>query len=84
MKLYRVTFHTELLVAAHDEREAERIGYRNLECEVRNGGSEVWSTEILESRDQLRRDERGSLPWRSWDRREEPERTVEEILREAP
>ena len=84
MKLYRVTFHTSILVEAPDEREAERIGDRNLECEVRNGGSEVWSTEELESEDQLHRDERGSLPWRSSDRREEPERTVDEILGEAP
>jgi hypothetical protein len=80
MPLYRVTFHTEILVEAQDEREAERIGDRNLGSEVMNGGSEVWNTEVLESVDQLRRDERGSLPWRSSERRGEPELYVEEIL----
>jgi hypothetical protein len=80
MKLYRVTFHTEILVEANDEREAERIGDRNLESEVRNGSSEVWSTEYLESVLQLRRNEWGSLPWRSPERSMEPELRVEEIL----
>jgi len=80
MKLYRVTFHTELLVEANDEREAERIGDRNLESEVRNGSSEVWSTELLDHEKQLRRDERGSYPWRSSTRHGEPELRVEEIL----
>lgn len=80
-KLYRVTFHTPMLIEASNEREAERIGYRFLVDEVHNGSSEVWSTEHLEHEDQLYRNERGSYPWRSTDDREAPQETVEEILR---
>ena len=82
MPLYRVTFHTEILVDARDEREAERIGDRNLESEVRNCGSEVYRIEELKSVDQLRRVERGSLPWRCEERSNSgvPYLTVDEIL----
>jgi hypothetical protein len=78
--LYRVTFLTEILIDARDECEAERIGDRNLESEVRNCGSEVYRIEELKSVDQLRRVERGSLPWRATERGGEPELLVEEIL----
>ena len=80
MPLYRVTFQTDMLIEARDEREAERIGDRNLESEVRNCGSELYRIEELRSVDQLRREERGSLPWRATERRDEPELRVEEIL----
>ena len=80
MPLYRITFQTDMLIEARDEREAERIGDRNLESEVRNCGSELYRIEELRSVDQLRREERGSLPWRSTERRDEPELFVEEIL----
>jgi hypothetical protein len=80
MPLYRVTFQTDMLIEARDEREAERIGDRNLESEVRNCGSELYRIEELRSVDQLRREERGSLPWRATERRDEPELHVEEIL----
>jgi len=80
MPLYRVTFQTSLLVEAHDELEATSIGFENLGDEVSNRSSELWRIESLESIDQLRREERGSLPWRSTERRDEPELRVEEIL----
>jgi len=80
MPLYRVTFQTDMLIEARDELEAERIGDRNLESEVRNCGSELYRIEELRSVDQLRREERGSLPWRATERRDEPELRVEEIL----
>jgi len=80
MPLYRITFQTDMLIEARDEREAERIGDRNLESEVRNCGSELYRIEELRSVDQLRREERGSLPWRATERRDEPELFVEEIL----
>ena len=80
MPIYRVTFQTELLVDCDDESEAERIGYDNLEEEVRNGFSDIISVRNITSSDQLRKGERGSLPWRSSERRGEPELLVEEIL----
>ena len=80
MPLYRVTFQTEILIDARDEREAERIGDRNLESEVRNCGSEVYRIEELKSVDQLHREEHGSLPWKARKKMDEPELRVEEIL----
>ena len=77
MKLYRVTFHTSLLVEAHDEKEAERVGYKNLKGE---DVSEIWSIEPVEEVKQLLREERGALPWRSPERANEPVACVEEIL----
>lgn len=81
MKLYRVTFQTEMMVECEDERDAERIGFKHLVDEVENRGSDVFSIKLLESPDEVRRWERGSLPWRSDDRRGEPEVVVEELLR---
>lgn len=81
MKLYRVTFTTALLVEAESDYEAKRVGVECLVDEVRNGTSEVYSTELLEGEWNLRRGERGSLPWRSWRRWDEPEITVEEVLK---
>lgn len=78
MKLYRVTFTTELLVECNDEREAERIGYRNLREEAFN--SQFHKVETIETVEQLRRGERNSLPWRDAHRFNEPEARVEEIL----
>ena len=82
MKIYRVTFQTDLLIGCDSEIEAERIGYRNLSDEIRNGGSSVYKITEINSTDQLRREERGSLPWRSSDRWGEPQIRVEEILGE--
>ena len=76
--LYRVTFHTEILVNCVDPHEAESIGFRNLREEVRN--SSVYKVDKIDSVDQLHREERGSLPWRAMERRDEPELRVEEIL----
>ena len=83
MTLYRLTFQTEILVDASDEREAERIGYNNLEEEIGNGNTNVYSIKEITAEDQLLRGERGSLPWRNIQRdwAKEPELTVEEILR---
>jgi hypothetical protein len=78
MALYRVTFHTEILVDCVDPQEAEVIGFRNLSEEIR--GSSVYKVDKIDSVDQLHREERGSLPWRSTERRDEPELRVEEIL----
>ena len=66
MKLYRVTFSTEILVECESEGDAERIGYSNLIEEVRNGAStSIYQIEKIQSVDELRRAERGSLPWRA-------------------
>jgi len=76
--LYRVTFHTEILVDCNNQPEAELLGYRYLREEVRN--SSVYKVDKIDSVDQLHREERGSLPWRSTERHLEPELRVEEIL----
>lgn len=85
MPIYRVSFLTDLLVDCDNEKEAERIGFNHLIDEVDNRGSEVFSIKLLESPDQVRRWERGSLPWRDPQRdlRGEPEKPVEQILKEA-
>ena len=77
MKLYRVTFATSLLVEAESEHDAERIGYFNRNEEA---DCELYSIERIESKDDLRRGERGSLPWRDSRRRQEPETCVEDLL----
>jgi hypothetical protein len=84
MTLYRLTFQTEILVDASDEREAERIGYNNLEEKIGNGNTNVYSIKEITTEEQLLRGERGSLPWRNIQRdwAKEPELTVEEILKE--
>ena len=84
MKIYRVTFHTSLLVEAESESEANRIAERNLCEEVRNGSSEIYSIDHLTSADQVRRNEKRTLPWRSDERYDEPNLTVNEILGEVP
>ena len=78
MPLYRIAFITEMIIDARDPHEAERIGFRNLSEEIR--GSSVYKVDKIDSVDQLHREERGSLPWRSTERRDEPELRVEEIL----
>lgn len=82
MTIYRVTFHIDLLVECETEREAERIGYDNLQEEIRNCslGALPWSVRRVESTDELRRGEHGSLPWRAPQRHGEPELTVDELL----
>jgi hypothetical protein len=81
MNLYRVTFTTSLIVEAESERDAERIGHVNLK-EESSIASELYSIDRIEFKDELRRDERGSLPWRDARRRDEPELYVEELLGE--
>jgi len=78
MPLYRVTFRTEILVDCVDEREAERIGFRNLSEEIPS--SSVYKVEEIDSVDQLHREEHGSLPWKARKKMDEPELRVEEIL----
>ena len=78
MALYRVTYQTQIIVDCVDPHEAESIGFRNLPEEIRS--SSVYKVDKIDSVDQLHRDERGSLPWRSMERRDEPELRVEEIL----
>lgn len=78
MPLYRIAFITEMIIDARDPLEAESIGFRNLSEEIR--GSSVYKVEKIDSVDQLHREERGSLPWRSTERSDEPELRVEEIL----
>lgn len=80
LKLYRVTMQTSLLVEANNEGEAETIAEDNLVEEVRNGNSEFFSVENVQSVSELHPIEKGSLPWRDWNRNNEPELTVEEIL----
>ncbi len=84
MSIYRVSFLTELLVDCETEKEAELIGFKHIVDEVNNRGSEIFSVKRLESPGQVRRWERGSLPWRDTQRdlRGEPEKTVEQILQE--
>jgi hypothetical protein len=83
--IYRISFLTDLLVECESEKEAEMIGFKHLTDEVDNRGSEVFSIKLLESPDQVRRWERGSLPWRDTQRdlRGEPQKPVEQILQEA-
>ena len=76
--LYRVTFHTDILVDCVDPPEAVRIGFRNLSEEIRS--SSVYKVDKIDSVDQLHREERVSLPWRAMERSGEPELRVEEIL----
>lgn len=85
MAIYRVSFLTDLLVECESEKEAEMIGFKHLIDEVDNRGSDVFSIKLLESPDQVRRWERGSLPWRDTQRdlNCEPEKTVEQILKDA-
>jgi len=78
MALYRVTFHTEILVDCVDPLEAEVIGFRNLSEEIR--GSSVYKVDKIDSVDQLHREEHGSLPWKARKKMDEPELRVEEIL----
>jgi hypothetical protein len=83
MKLYRVTFTTSLLVESEDPERAIKIAEDNLVDEVRNRSSRLLLEPVhVGSVDGLRREERGSLPWRSHarDLDGEPERTVEEVL----
>lgn len=81
MPIYRVTFTTSLLVDAQDEWTAEHVGEQCLVDEVRNGTSEVYNTEEVTTQAGLRAGEVGSLPWRDLRRRDEPEVTVDEIIR---
>jgi hypothetical protein len=81
MKIYRLKFETEILVECETEEEAEKIGHSSVEYEVRNGMLELFSLEELESENDLQSYERGSLPWRSFKRRDEPELTVDQILK---
>ena len=85
MAIYRISFLTELLVDCESEKEAERIGFNHLNEEVDNRGSEVFSIKLIESPEQIRRWEKGSLPWRDSQRdlRGEPEKPVEQILQET-
>jgi len=80
MAIYRVSILTELLVEADSETEACKIGFRNVIDEIKNGTAKLYRMELLESQEDLKGDERGSLPWRSNDRKNLPELTVEEIL----
>lgn len=84
MPIYKVTFQTELLVDCENESEAERIGFKHLEEEVRNGLSDIISVQNITSSDQIRKGEKGSLPWRDAKRNRagEPEKTIAEILGE--
>lgn len=79
MAIYRVTFQTEMLIDCETEGEAERIGYHYLQDEVRNG-SNIYRIEKVETVNQLRRNEIGSLPWRDSYMVGMPETRVEEIL----
>ena len=82
MPIYRVTFQTELLIDCENETEAEKIGYDNVDYEVRNGICDITSMKLIESANQLRRGEHNSLPWRANSRNwsHEPEKTVQQIL----
>lgn len=80
MPIYRVTFHTNLLVECENENEAEKIGLQNLNDEIKNGLSSVFNICTIESSDELRAEESYSLPWRSNDRKREPDRDVNDIL----
>lgn len=80
MKIFRVTYHVDLLVEAKDEYEAELIGNKNLVEEIRNYSAEVYSINELKSSGELRRKEKGSFPWKSNENHEEPNMSVDEIL----
>lgn len=80
MRLYRVTFTTQLLVECESEGDAERIGRRHLTDEVGNGTSQVHRVEEVRALDELLRTEHGSLPWRDRNRHSEPETSVDDLL----
>jgi hypothetical protein len=80
MAIYRLTFTTDLLVDCDNEERAVNLGYDHLQDEVRNNTSDLMHIQKLESMSQLRRDEKGSLPWRDSSRRDDPEQTVDQIL----
>jgi hypothetical protein len=80
MAIYRVTFTTDLLVEADTLPNAIRIGYANLEDEVKNGCSKHLQPVRITSVDQLKDGEHNSLPWRDPSRRNDPELEVDKIL----
>lgn len=80
MAIYRVTFTTDLLVDADTLPNAIRIGYANLEEEVKNGCSKHLQPVRITSVDQLKDGEHNSLPWRDPSRRNDPELEVGKIL----
>lgn len=80
MAIYRVTFTTDLLVEADTLPNAIRIGYANLEEEVKNRCSKHLQPVRITSVDQLQDGEHRSLPWRDSSRKDEPEMNVNAIL----
>jgi hypothetical protein len=82
MAIYRVTFTTDLLVEADSLPNAIRIGYANLEEEVKNRFSKHLQPVRITSIDQLKDGEHNSLPWRDPSRRNDPELEVEILLEE--
>lgn len=80
MNIYRITFHMPLLVEAATEAEAVCIATKHLGDEVNNYSSTDYDIDQIQATYQLRRMERKSLPWRSDDRRNESEMTVDKLL----
>lgn len=80
MTIYRLTFTTDLLIDCDNEEQAVHLGYKNLMYEVRNNTSDLTHIQKIESISQIRRHEKNSLPWRDSSRRDEPEKTVNQIL----
>lgn len=78
MKLYRVSFLTQLLVEAEDPNQAINIAKLHQHQEI----TDLDSVEQINNVTDLFPIEKGILPWRSSDRRNEAEKPVEEILKE--
>ncbi len=82
MKIYRVTFQTELLVEAETEEHSIKLGSKFLKEEVLNGTSDLIDVELINSKKKLKLEEINSIPWRDPSIKRDKDYYVEEILEE--
>ena len=82
MKVYKIEFLTTMYVEAEDEVDAVNVGIDNLELEVRNGNTEEHDIQQV-NLEYFKRNPQdlGVYPWRAWERRNEKEYTIEQILK---
>lgn len=84
MKLYRITFEYDALVAADDEDEAASLGIDCAEEALRDScdGPDMSVYELTDPAE-IPKVWRGCLPYRHRRERGNPELTVEEVLRQS-
>jgi hypothetical protein len=80
MKLYKVSFVTDLFVEALNDDDAEAIAIRHLVEEVNKNVSDVTDVEEITSHKQVVPEVLESLPWRSHFRHNEPKETIMQLL----